>query len=258
MVDTTMLNLSQGKDIVGYYSNAMRGVSIIRSVLVAICAVFLPRMSYYFTNQRYDDFKKLVNRGLLILVYLSIPTAVGSIMLAEPLIPLLFGESFSPAIVTMQILSISIISVAISNFLGTQVFVTLGKEKQLLISTVIGAIANIILNSFLIRLYQQNGAAVASVITEILVTVYQVVVIYKSDLLSIKWTDILKMIAANIPMALMIVLIKNMPIPSLLQVALSVAIGATIYFAMTYVLKLEASREMVDYLKKFLGRKRKS
>ncbi|MDQ9760029.1 hypothetical protein RFZ45_14160, partial [Acinetobacter baumannii] len=66
-------------------------------------------------------------------MYITIPATVGVILTAKYFVPLMFGEAFSDAIVTTEILSISIITVAFSNFFGYQVLVTIGKEKEMLI-----------------------------------------------------------------------------------------------------------------------------
>ena len=50
LADTTMLTVLCGDNIVGLYSNSMKIIKIVRNLVVAICAVFLPRLSYHFAK----------------------------------------------------------------------------------------------------------------------------------------------------------------------------------------------------------------
>ena len=45
LADTTMLTFIHGDAVVGYYTTARKGIDVIRTMLTAICAVFVPRLS---------------------------------------------------------------------------------------------------------------------------------------------------------------------------------------------------------------------
>lgn len=57
--------------------------------------------------------------------------------------------------------------------MGYQILVSLGKEKIVLYSTIIAAIVNILLNMILIGPLSHIGAAIASVVSEAAVSLYQ-------------------------------------------------------------------------------------
>lgn len=123
----------------------------------------IPRLSYYYANGEKKLFNELVNKGIKILTYMTVPAMVGVILTADYFVPLLFGADFSEAITTTKILSFSLITVAFSNFFGYQVLVTIGKEKEMLISTIVGAIINVGLNFLLVFSFKHNGVAVVNV-----------------------------------------------------------------------------------------------
>lgn len=191
LADTTMLDVMSESTIVGYYSMSMKIVKIIRGLVVAVSAVFLPQLSYYYYNGEYEKFKELTNRGLHILIALSLPVAMGIMMVSDDAIVVFFGNSYSGSIVTTKILSISVISVAISNYIGLQILVTLGKEKITTISTICGAILNIVLNYVLIPIYLHEGAAIASTLTEIVVMIIQILLARKYMRFSFKLKTVL-------------------------------------------------------------------
>jgi len=83
LADTTMLTFIHGDSIVGYYSTARKGIDVIRTMIIAVCAVFLPRLSYYYANKQNDLFEELVNKGIKILAYITVPATAGVILTAE-------------------------------------------------------------------------------------------------------------------------------------------------------------------------------
>ena len=71
------------------------------------------------------------------LLTLSLPVAVGLMLLAEDCTLIMFGKEFEATILSMQILTVSVVTIAISNFTGYQILVSLGKETIVLYSTII-------------------------------------------------------------------------------------------------------------------------
>ena len=129
LADTTMLDIMCGSEIVGYYTMSMRIMRILRGLVVAVSAVFLPQLSnYYYSNEK-EKFLFLTNKGLHILTVLSIPVAAGIILVADDAILTFFGSGYSQSILTTQVLAVSVISVALSNYIGMQILIILGKRE---------------------------------------------------------------------------------------------------------------------------------
>lgn len=252
LADTTMLTFIHGDTIVGYYTTARKGIDVIRTMIIAVCAVFLPRLSYYYSNKEFSSFKNLIDKGLKILTYITIPAAVGVILTAKYFIPILFGEDFSNSIVTTQILSVSIITVAFSNFLGYQVLVTIGKEKEMLISTIIGAIVNIVLNFVLVVVFKHNGVAIASAVTELCVALYQIKAVNKVICIKIEKRFILSGLIGTIFLILSVIVCQKLFDRYIVCLLLSVVVGVLIYGIVTLGLKNEISIWILEKIKKFV------
>ncbi len=236
LADTTMLDVLCDSAIVGYYTISMRVIKIVRSLVVAVSAVFLPQLSFYYFNGEREEFSKLVNRGAHILIVMSVPAALGLLLVANEAVLVFFGSGFSESIFTIQVLAISIVTVALSNFTGLQILVTIGKEKITTISTIWGALINITLNYFLIRSYQHNGAAIASVITEGLVMTIQLVLARKYFKFKFGWMKIL--LAASCMVA-SVIIIKQISCPLILKLALSCCIGTAVYVVALIIVRDE-------------------
>lgn len=252
LADTTMLDIFTDSGVVGFYTMAMGTIRILRSLVVAISAVFLPQMSYLFNNNKKDDFFKLANMGITILLSLSIPCALAMIMVSHDAIIVLYGDAFIRSITTIRILSVSIISVALSNFVGMQIVVVIGKEKITTISTACGACLNIVLNFILIQIFQHDGAAVASVITEALVACIQIILAQKY--MKLKF-NIKKPMFASLIMCISIYVINSLIDNMVLRLFASCLGGFIIYCAIMYLSKDEFIHPLISGIKEKFCRK---
>lgn len=254
LMDTTMLTFICGDKAVGYYSISQKCIAVVRRIMTSITAIFLPRLSYYYASKEFDEFHKLVDFGIKIIIFMAAPAFLGIALTANDIVPLFAGEGFGESILTTKILAVSIISVAVSNFLGYQVLVTIGREKEMLYSTIIGAVVNVILNTVLVFGYGHNGVAIASVITEICVTVYQMIVVKKYIKFTMLPGYFASIIVSCIFMGAIVILCKMIIINSLLRLFCSVVVGVISYMMMSFVLKNEIAvslgRRMKDKLVK--------
>lgn len=191
LLDTTMLGIMCSDEVVGYYTNAIKLDRIIVGFISAIGVVLLPRLSFYIQNKKYDESNDLLERIVRIMFFLSIPCGIGVFAVADKMVPILFGDTFMPAIVTVKIGTGLIYILAFSNLFGTQVLLSFNQEKKFLFCTMIGALSNLILNLILIPKFKNNGAVIASVISESFVTYLSIVMALKYVKINIKnefWT----------------------------------------------------------------------
>lgn len=239
LVDTTMLTFICEDKVVGYYTISQKCISIVRTMVASISAIFLPRLSYYYASKNFDKFHKLINYGIKVIIFIALPAFFGVVITANEIVPLFAGESFRESVLTTRILAISIISVAVSNFFGYQVLVTIGREKEMLYSTIIGAVINVILNIVLVFRYGHNGVAVASVVTEFCVTAYQTLVVKKYVKFTISSGYFASIIISSIFMGAMVMMCQHIVNGSVLRLASSIATGIVSYIVMSFILKNE-------------------
>lgn len=107
----------------------------------------------------------------------------------------------------------------------------------MLISTIIGAIVNIVLNLVLVFSFKQNGVAIASVITEFCVVFYQMVVARKSVHIEIKRSFVMSVIFGTICMFLSVELCKWAVDNSVGCLLVSVITGSIVYYLITLITK---------------------
>ena len=169
--DTTMIGWIKGNADVGYYSIAVRIYTAIRSVIAAIYSTAIPRMSLYATKIDKNDFRRLLNRIINIVVFISIPSTVALFMSAEEVVKIIAGNSFEEAVAPLRVLSLAFFFAVLGGILAYCVCIPLKKERQVLIATIISAFENITLNIVLIPLYGISGAAITTLIAEMTVAI---------------------------------------------------------------------------------------
>ena len=165
----------------------------------------------------------------------------------------MFGADFLPAVLTVQILTILVVIKSIGNLYGVQILVAFGKEKILFYTTVLGAISNIIMNLILIPAFRQTGAAIASVISEFVVCLYQFTAAQKLVHTKFDKMDILKILLASTGMAIIVILVETVLKNEIIVIILSCILGVLFYTITTVMMKVKTAGMFVGILKSRIG-----
>ena len=237
LLDTTMLGYFCDDTIVGYYTNAVKLDKVTVGLIASIGTVLLPRLSLYVKNGEIKKINLLITRVIMIITFLVIPAGIGVFVIANKLTVLLFGPSFVPAILTVQIGTALIYILAFSNLFGTQILLAFNQEKKMFIGTGIGAITNFIMNYFLIPRYQHNGAMIASVVSEIIVVILFIYMMFAYIKITINFRFLFKSLLSGGIMGL-IVSIINYSIESLIvSIIFSIVFGIIVYLSIGVLIK---------------------
>lgn len=166
-MDITMLDIMKSNDIVGYYVNSQKIINLIITTLVAVTAVFMPRLSFLFDKGK-EEFNRILRLGFDLMVTISIPACIGIIFISEPLVITFLGDDFKKAAFTVSVLALMIPLKCIGDLICYQVMMCASQESLLMKSYFITMIVNIVNNIILIPRFGAEGAAFASVISEVL------------------------------------------------------------------------------------------
>ena len=169
LVDKIMLGALSSNAEVGYYTAALKLVKIFQATITSLGLVLLPRLSYYAQHENQKEYSALINKTLNFVLLTAIPLASGIFLVAEESIVLFAGKDYVNAIIPIRILSLTILIVALGSFFGTQVLLSINREKEFFIAVFIGAAVNITLNFLLIPKYSSIGASTATLFTEFVV-----------------------------------------------------------------------------------------
>lgn len=252
-LDTTTLGIMTSEEYVGYYNYATKISSIVVGLAASVSTILLPRFSLYREQNKMEELKKTIENAQAGLLYLSIPACVGLALLSKYIIIFLFGADFLPAVLTVQILTFLVVIKSIGNLYGVQILVAFGKEKILFYTTVLGAISNIIMNLILIPAFRQNGAAIASVISEFVVCLYQFTAAQKLVHTKFDKMDILKILLASTGMAIIVILVETVLKNEIIVIILSCILGVLFYTITTVMMKVKTAGMFVGILKSRIG-----
>ena len=179
-VDVVMLSLIVGDKATGFYSVATKIIVFFILVPTGISNAVLPAMSEKVKSD-FDGFLKLANSVARFLLILAIMGMMFNIFLGPAIIVILFGKEYLPSGSVLMILSCSLIP-SYLNHLWNSMLLSFNKEKVIIIFAVTGAVFNILLNLILIPKYSYYGAAVATILTEAGVVLFQYVYIKRNVL----------------------------------------------------------------------------
>ena len=240
-LDSIMLGFMTSDDNVGYYSAAVKIKQILVSLVTSLGAVMLPRLAFYYEQKRFDEFKALVKDALDFILIVSLPLTIYFTLYAKDAILLLSGESFLASVEPMQIIMPTVFFIALSNLMGWQILVPMDREKQIVFSTIIGAVIGGIINFFAIPHLGVNGAAIANLCAECAVVIVQVVLLRKFIFPILAKINIWRMLMALL-ISTWIVLIVSFNLSEFINLLLS-----SILFFGCYLVSLLILKEPVVY-----------
>lgn len=168
-LDTVMLGFMKTDEDVGYYNAAVKIKSILVSIVTSLGTVLLPRASYYIQHHQMEEFRRISKKALNFVFLLASPLMLYFIFFAKQGIYFLSGSAYSGAILPMQIIMPTLLLIGITNILGIQILVPMGREKTVLYSEIAGAIVDLILNIILIPRLASSGAAIGTLAAEFVV-----------------------------------------------------------------------------------------
>lgn len=227
-IDIIMLSLMVGDQIVGWYSAAYKLIDALNFIPYIIFGATFPSMSRLFIEDK-EMLTNILNRVIRYLICLAIPITIGTILLSERILQFIYGKMFYNSTLVLQILIVAEALVFVT-FIIAKTLNSMGKEKSVTYALASLSVFNIVLNYILIPKYTYIGAAIATVISEILSLIILTYLIRKY-LAKIKY-QIIKPLIASLFMGATIYYLNFLAIWWLL------IIGMASYLIIIYLLKL--------------------
>ncbi|MEQ8710127.1 MAG: oligosaccharide flippase family protein [Rhodospirillales bacterium] len=164
--DIVMLGLLAGDHEVGLYTAAARIFILAVMPATMIGTAFLPHLAA--TKDDADARQSAMTLHAKALLLFGIMVVAGGIACVSPLIALLFGPAFSGAEIIVTLLFCAT-GLAYFRLCLDAPLMAWGQDNWRIRALGIGAAANILLNLYLIPLYAGEGAAIATIISELVV-----------------------------------------------------------------------------------------
>ena len=175
-IDAVMLGFMNDNISVGYFTAATKVVFVLVTLVTSLSAVMLPRASYLVGQGRQEEFASLSQKSYNVILWCGLPLCAGVAVMASTIICLFCGDGYAPAVLTLQVLAPIIVVKGVGNMVGRQVLYPQGKISAVTLCTCMGLAVNILLNLLLIPRYEQNGAAVSTVISECVILLFIILI----------------------------------------------------------------------------------
>jgi len=248
-LDTTLLGFITDASQIGYYESANKISRVVVSLITSVSAVLLPRLSYYLKNNKNERFNELLRKSFYGMLMFAMPITAGLFLLSGEVTVLISGKNFVPAIPTMRVLSLLILVIPLSGFIGNQLFIPMGKEKITLYAMLVGAFVNVSLSVWFIFLWGAFGAAFASLLAEFSIVIVYFVFAYKWNLFSFEYKELFQFLISVLLVALFIIMIQKLNLVNVLAIILSVVFGAFIYGLQLFLVKNKTFIEFCGQIK---------
>lgn len=214
---------------VGIYNMAYRVLEGLIFFPAMFVGLIMPLLSKFaFSNQ--EEFKKIYQKTLDVLIIFIVPLIVGLLLLASPIVVLIGGPEFIVSTRALQILAFAIGLIFLGNLFG-HCIIALDKQKIAAWIYFGGMVFNIVTNLIFIPKYSYLGAATTTVFTELLVTILMVWLIYKTIHYFPSFKRLLKAILAGIIMGLFIYLFQSW------NLFILIILGVVVYFVILHLIK---------------------
>ncbi len=162
-IDAVMLSVMKGDAVVGWYTAAYGLVLAFKPFSQWFRQALLPLTSKFYRSSE-NSLKFAYEKSFKYLLIVGLPLSVGISLLADKFILLFYGPAFENSIIALQILSWDVFLGFTYGAIATTL-VAINKQNQIAIATGLGALINVALNLILIPLFSYAGAAIATIIT---------------------------------------------------------------------------------------------
>ena len=255
-LDTVMLGFMTTESEVGFYNAAVKIKIILVEIVTSLGAVLLPRSSYYVQEGLLNEFRRITQKALNFVLLFASSLMLYFILFAKEGILFISGNAYEGAVLPMQIIMPTLLLIGITNVLGVQMLVPLGREKIVLYSTVGGAIIDLILNTLLIPHFLSSGAALGTLAAEVTVLIIQAISLKKIGLLScFNGIDYYKIIISLLLAGLASLWIKVIDVNNFMKLLISSIVFFGIYVSALLIMKEKFAVDIYNQIIKKIWRK---
>lgn len=170
-LDTTMLGLLQGDYQVGLYGAALKIKNIVSQMVASIAWVVMPGLSEQFAKRDYAKVNQLLRGAAMFTVVLGVPCVAGLISIPKEILMVAGGAEYVEAAGTLQLLTISMALSFVTGIYGNMILLPSGREAQFMIACIAASVFNGIANYLLIPKFGSEGAALATIVSTLVILV---------------------------------------------------------------------------------------
>jgi len=237
--DTVFMSFVLTDAAVGWYNVPYNLIMMMLLMAQSLALSMYPTLIKEYDSGR-GSIHITVQRALRYLLLLSLPIAVGGMLLADRIIPLLYGQEFASAIPVMQILVWTLPPMFLAEILG-RTSSTMHLEKKAARVSIVSALIGVALDVALIPGLGVVGAAIAMVFARLTRVILLSMIIGPAMLFKENTMPMLRVVGAGTLMGSVVWLLGNAGFLATMDdkivLLLLVGVGVVVYSAASFLLR---------------------
>jgi len=239
-MDSVMMGFLNQITEVGWYTAAYRIIGTIVIPASFISSSFFPVLSKYFHESKVI-LQRIFWKEIELMIIIASPIMIGGLVLASKIIEFVYGQEYLPAVSALQVLLILAgISFVYNPF--SHILIVANQQKKIFGISFSGAVINIALNMILIPKYTLYGAAVATLITWIIMFLLFIICTFLFTPIKLSNLRFLTTIFFVIIASLIMYIFISRQFIYNLHVLFSITIGCIVYFSILFLIDLILGR----------------
>jgi len=234
VADSLILGWLCPDKVVGYYSFGYRLVRMSAMLIPTLGVVFIPAIAFHHAASDSERMQQQVQASQRLIFFFGVPLSIFFFVFAPELIGTFAHEGFEPAVTVIRILSPIPLLVSFSHLTGTQLLVSIKKEKVYMAFLAAGCVLNIAIDLSLIPVHQERAAAASNLITEAFVAVGTLVYLQKKELLRLQTAQLLYAFLCSVSFYPLAALMRNFHWTPLAVLAAGGSLCALIYLGLQW------------------------
>jgi len=223
-----VLGILKSAQETGYFSGAYKLILLFGTVVAIYSTAIFPAISFYYKNSK-EVLSKFLNYSIKLVLIFCLPITVGCMILAKPIITLIYGSKYLFAAIIFQFLILNVIPRGMDIIFSQTLWAT-DQQKEVLRISCIQAVWVLINSLILTKLFGVIGTSIAFITGEFIAFPMYYYKIKKITDVSIH-KYLLKPLIASVSMGLFLLFCPKLDIFS------SILLGATIYFLVLFTIK---------------------
>ncbi|MBI3589563.1 MAG: flippase [Candidatus Liptonbacteria bacterium] len=238
MINTDILLIGYflAAEKVGIYSAADRPIQLLYLLPAILATSVFPTFSR-LANRDSEKMKRVLEKILSLASLISIPIALGGIVLGGDIIRIVFGSAYTQAVPSFRIL-VATLSINFTASILTNAIFAYNRQKDLIKFTALGGITNVILDLILIPRFGIVGSAWATLLAQVIGNFYIWNKMRQINSFSVL-PKIKKVVLAAIIMALAVFGMHRLGV----NLFINLGLGVGIYFLLLYAMKESLLKE---------------
>jgi O-antigen/teichoic acid export membrane protein len=241
-IDALIIGYYDTEHALGLFGAAQRSIGVLYILPNFLSGSLFPLLSKFHAEDKSRTVSSMISVAVATSISFALPIIFGGIVIAGPLISVIFGSEYAGSVLAFQILLITLLFVFPGTMLADVLLIE-NRQRVFLLTSIIGAALNVGLDILLIPRYSIVGSAVATVIAQGAVNTIFYFAVRKRHEIHV-FRKIYKSIGAALIMAIGAYGLMLMHIPLIVIVPAAAVVYAGLLFAFNDQIAIELRRSL--------------